>query len=315
MNKIMQIISDAEKVKVDLESTKTIIQKIKLISEQAVNDKISSGIFNSILKLISASPEVELPNVYIEIATTLDSFLGGLAGKKLLDVGCDYSGHLIKTISATYKAAESVGVNPALENVSFSNTCRIMRQDIRATTFPDNYFDCIVSISAFEHIQELQQAFNEMFRILKPGGILFSRFGPIWSSSFGHHMWFTHKGVVYNYWNTFLPPFCHLLMAPKELFDFCTPLYGEEAALKIVEYIFFTQEQNRLLFSDYRELVAQSSFRTLFFTGYTSAVLSRLYTPVSWPHTLAELHAKYPRNDNFKYDGIELLLKKPQTPH
>lgn len=39
---------------------------------------------------------------------------------------------------------------------------------------PDNYFDMVCSVSVIEHIplQSLNKAFEEFFRIIKPGGIL-----------------------------------------------------------------------------------------------------------------------------------------------
>jgi ubiquinone/menaquinone biosynthesis C-methylase UbiE len=38
--------------------------------------------------------------------------------------------------------------------------------------FEDNSFDCIVSVSCFEHFRDAQQALNECYRVLKPGGRL-----------------------------------------------------------------------------------------------------------------------------------------------
>jgi len=44
--------------------------------------------------------------------------------------------------------------------------------DVRATTFKDNYFDLIVSNSTIDHFAEIDQALRELYRILKPGGVL-----------------------------------------------------------------------------------------------------------------------------------------------
>jgi ubiquinone/menaquinone biosynthesis C-methylase UbiE len=38
--------------------------------------------------------------------------------------------------------------------------------------FDDSSFDCIVSVSCFEHFRDAQQALDECFRVLKPGGRL-----------------------------------------------------------------------------------------------------------------------------------------------
>lgn len=309
MNKLMQLVSDSEKAKVYSEELAAIFRQIQCIVEHH-RQTPSIGGYQKIARLLESIPVDSSVNIYDEIAFSLNSFAGGVAGKRILDVGCDYGGQLVKAI-ALQGASEVIGVNPALTPKKYTDHCQICNIDIRHTSFPDNYFDCIVSISAFEHIHGLDIALNEMFRIMKPGGILFSRFGPIWSSSFGHHMWFTYRNQIYNYWNTFLPPFCHLLMNPKELLSYCQPLFGEDVGIKIVEYIFGTSEQNRYLFCDYDRLINNSHFRTLFFTGYTASVLHRLYIPDSWPKTLQTLLAQRPENDNFKHDGLELLLIKP----
>jgi SAM-dependent methyltransferase len=43
-------------------------------------------------------------------------------------------------------------------------------QDVTQTTFPDEMFDLIVSSDVLEHVPDLERAFAEMRRILKPGG-------------------------------------------------------------------------------------------------------------------------------------------------
>jgi SAM-dependent methyltransferase len=46
----------------------------------------------------------------------------------------------------------------------------VMCQDIQATSFPDNYFDLIISEEVLEHVPYPGLAFQEIRRILKPGG-------------------------------------------------------------------------------------------------------------------------------------------------
>lgn len=46
--------------------------------------------------------------------------------------------------------------------------------DVRMLPFPDNTFDVVWSYGTIEHIRENQQAVNEAFRVLKPGGLFIS---------------------------------------------------------------------------------------------------------------------------------------------
>ncbi|RCK30541.1 class I SAM-dependent methyltransferase [Thalassospira lucentensis] len=48
-----------------------------------------------------------------------------------------------------------------------------VREDIRATSFEDNFFDLYISWGTFEHFENgLTDCFKEAYRVLKPGGTL-----------------------------------------------------------------------------------------------------------------------------------------------
>ena len=58
---------------------------------------------------------------------------------------------------------------------------------------PDKSFELIVSWSALEHISNPEQVFKECLRILKPGGYLYLKFGPLYYSAWGYHHYTTLK--------------------------------------------------------------------------------------------------------------------------
>ena len=49
-------------------------------------------------------------------------------------------------------------------------------EDLQHLTFPDNKFDLFVSLDVFEHIPDPRLAFCEIWRTLKPGGLMLSTF-------------------------------------------------------------------------------------------------------------------------------------------
>ncbi len=62
-------------------------------------------------------------------------------------------------------------------NLSYADPARrgpiqYLPGDITATGFPNSFFDAITCMSVIEHGVPLQAYFSEMFRLLKPGGIL-----------------------------------------------------------------------------------------------------------------------------------------------
>lgn len=50
-----------------------------------------------------------------------------------------------------------------------------------------NSFDLICSWDSFEHIENIEAAFNELVRLCKKGGYIYVDFGPLWCSPLGLH--------------------------------------------------------------------------------------------------------------------------------
>ncbi|MEW6600873.1 MAG: class I SAM-dependent methyltransferase [Nitrospirota bacterium] len=55
-------------------------------------------------------------------------------------------------------------------------------------SFADNSFDLIVSDAVFEHIRDLRKVLTGLRRILRPGGVLYATFGPLWYCWHGDHV-------------------------------------------------------------------------------------------------------------------------------
>jgi len=236
---------------------------------------------------------------------------GGLEGRRVLEVGCDPQGRFVSQVQQRHRPAEIVGMNLVAPDLELEAGCRLEPGDIRQTGYDDGAFDVILSSSAFEHIANFDTALSEMHRILAPGGRLFSHFGPIWSTSYGHHLWLHHDGQLYNYWNVALPAYCHLLMTREEVSEELARTHPAAVCDVITEYVFASPEQNHLFFEDYETIVADSDFDVLFFKGYDNPKLAHRYNASIGPDTYRRLRDAYPTNRHFSYDGITLLLEKP----
>jgi SAM-dependent methyltransferase len=244
---------------------------------------------------------------YADMVQTISAYCGGtLAGMRVLEAGVRPIPDFIAEIDRAFPLKEAVGINLIIHQTAhYSPTLRVEYGDLRKIGYPDNYFDLIVSSSVFEHVHNFDVALGEMYRVLRVNGLLFSHFGPIWSGSYGHHLWH-----IETYHTLILPPHCHLLSTPPEMEQWLIRK-GHAKAHEIAEYIFTSKDQNQLMYSDYDRIVSQSRFERLFFKGY-DVDLQRRYTNLMNADHFRTLNCKYPADrGNFLYDGIQMLLRKP----
>lgn len=103
---------------------------------------------------------------------------------KVLDVGCAGSFSPLLLASFGYETSGIDIREYAIINKIKFNNFQFLKEDIRKTSFPDNYFDAITAVSTVEHIglsgrhgsnedpDGDKNAFLEMKRILKPKGMI-----------------------------------------------------------------------------------------------------------------------------------------------
>ena len=111
------------------------------------------------------------------------------------------------------KSWTSIDINPRrFEGKDSSHREFFSHRQMSVTNleFPNNSFDRVFSVNSFEHVGDMAKAFSEMQRVLRPGGILFTIFGPIWSSPVGHHTWVEHDGILYHFGKQVFPDWYHL---------------------------------------------------------------------------------------------------------
>jgi SAM-dependent methyltransferase len=97
---------------------------------------------------------------------------------KCLDIG---SGMGLFLVAMHERGHRACGVEPQADLIERAKeNCRFMgfEPDIREgcaedISFPDDYFDIIISNSVMEHVQDWEVAAEECIRCLKPGGVLF----------------------------------------------------------------------------------------------------------------------------------------------
>jgi len=150
------------------------------------------------------TPEISTPNysigyedlakVYIRRSADKEAayFLGHLRpGMRVLGIGCGLGSISVGLAAAVapdefqgidmeqsqIDVATSVAQEAGLSNVLFQVA------DALDLPFPDDYFDAVHCNATFVHIPDTSAALAEMYRVLKPGGILGAR-EPVFHSCF-----------------------------------------------------------------------------------------------------------------------------------
>jgi SAM-dependent methyltransferase len=228
----------------------------------------------------------------------------------VLEIGSDLSG----TVSQEMKehgAQMVIGINPLL-GVEKSTTSiptddfnRLLRSDARWLPLKDGSVSSVFSVATFEHIYDLDIALDEMLRVLKPGGLLYSDFGPIWSSSVGHHVYAKVGEEEARHWKPGknpVPHFGHLLYPADELRMKLKGKTSQALLDAIVAWIYEEDGINRLFYEDYISIFEKSGFQTVEMNEVREHIDSGI------ERTLQEIYTPY---KEFRCRMIEVILRKP----
>lgn len=113
----------------------------------------------------------------------------------ILDFGCGWGGETLwladRVRSATGVDVDRGSIEQAQQALAASGTrnCRFALSPDGGQPFEDASFDAVFSTDTFEHVMDLDLAFGEIARVLRPGGSLLTRFGPLFHSPLGYHLY------------------------------------------------------------------------------------------------------------------------------
>jgi 2-polyprenyl-3-methyl-5-hydroxy-6-metoxy-1,4-benzoquinol methylase len=90
---------------------------------------------------------------------------------RLLDIGCG-GGKFLLSMQHLGWQAEGVEFNQSAVETCRNSGLRVFQGEIKAAAFPDNSFDVITARHVIEHIPNPRGFIAEIYRILKPGGLM-----------------------------------------------------------------------------------------------------------------------------------------------
>ena len=101
---------------------------------------------------------------------------------RILDIACGDG--------LTAEAIEKLGADVLaidLSNSRFVAAIPFQQMDASAMSLDDNSFDVAYTFDAFEHFANPEAVLREAHRVLKPGGLFYASFGPLYNSPHGAH--------------------------------------------------------------------------------------------------------------------------------
>src|ERR1035437_2618499 len=208
--------------------------------------------------------------------------VGSLTGKSVLVVGCGPGLDCIPFVEA---GASVTGLDIGEDiGLAYSNpSARYHRGSIEGCDLDSAQYDVVFSVATMEHVHKIEVAYQEMVRLVRPGGTIYALASPLWNSRRGHHLECLHPF-----------PWIHLRRTPEQiaaLGDERGIIHNGMALRDVVDWLFTSSYFNRAPSKRYVEAcaslpVSRTLRNELWMDGgedLTAAVLSDLaikgYTP------------------------------------
>ena len=130
-----------------------------------------------------------------------------------------------------------------------------------AIPLPDGSADIVFSCNAFQFV-DVRNVLIDAHRVLRPGGVLYTHFGPIWSGPDGHQLEYVrYRNEDLQFCkDTLLPPYAHLRFSPSELASILSSALPPDLVGLLVEHVYASSTINRLFAEDYLEIAQTSPF-------------------------------------------------------
>ncbi len=134
--------------------------------------------------------------------------LSTITKPSILEIGCS-SGYMLQKIQKFIPHATLIGSDvvykPLLE-LSKKLTIPLLRFDILQCPLPDNSIDAIILLNVLEHIEDDAATLKQIFRILKPKGVL------ILEVPAGPHLYDAHDRICLHFRRYKLSKLCQLII-------------------------------------------------------------------------------------------------------
>lgn len=113
--------------------------------------------------------------------------------KKILDLGCGTGKHSIFlaqkgfSVYATDLSLTGIDITMKKAELLHIDNIQFKQHDMRSIPFPNNFFDAVICIWTIYHgtLDEIRKTMNEIWRVLRPNGMVITDFLSISDSTYG----------------------------------------------------------------------------------------------------------------------------------
>jgi 2-polyprenyl-3-methyl-5-hydroxy-6-metoxy-1,4-benzoquinol methylase len=110
------------------------------------------------------------------IAVLKDYFKSNLKSLSLLDVGCS-TGFIANYIADCFKHVVGIDIDESAIDFAQTNfkkpNLNYLKSDSMALEFPANQFNVVICAQVYEHVPDATKLMQQIYRVLKPGGICY----------------------------------------------------------------------------------------------------------------------------------------------
>jgi len=172
-----------------------------------------------------------------------------ISNKVVLDFGCGWGGETAWLREQGAKKVIGIDVDEdSLEQARAFTKHNAIEFTSRIESIETDSIDYVFSTNVFEHVMDLSYALDQIYRILRPGGALLTRFGPLFYSPYGCHF----------YWAK-LFPWSHVLLGRRWLVRRIDAIRGYPSAASSWEEL----GMNRVTFKKFEKIVRSKPFRIM----------------------------------------------------
>src|ERR1700733_9787126 len=176
---------------------------------------------------------------------------------------------------------------------------------------PYDSVDFAFSSNAFEHIADLRGTLFELSRVLRPDGILYAHFGPIWSAPDGHHLETVIDGKVFEFWkNSVVPHWAHLALDEVQLKNLLETMVPEKLARSISNWVYHSSWLNRWCFEDYLKAFSEGPLHLVKFEACDEIDYELPFSQEPYRNLQKIAREKYGRERDIHTRDILAVLRK-----